>query len=245
MAGEIQRWRRYIVRDSEPMEKTPTGIWYKREDADAWHLADKTAALEAQAKVHKKALTGIALQQEEYWSKQCARIRSEHAADLEALRGAGEPVLRPSLLRFALEMERKLKDNDHKPGWEDDDNNDLFERILDEARELRDAIENSVPLPTRVIEEAVDVANFAMMIADNAGLRAAADLEALRGEGEGALMTFRQALTNLINRHGMEGMSNTPDFILAMFIDNCLETWNGAIRHRDEWQRQHKGATDA
>lgn len=85
------------------------------------------------------------------------------------LRATAELVagIRPCVLRFAAEMERKLKDNDHKPGWEGDDNTDLFERILAEACELRDALENSVPLPERVIEEAADIANFAMMIADN------------------------------------------------------------------------------
>lgn len=84
---------------------------------------------------------------------------------------SGEGV-RPCVSWFASIMERELKKNDHKPGWQRDTMKDLFARLVDESTELRDEIGRPT-FPTvedgsaRIIKEAADVANFAMMIADN------------------------------------------------------------------------------
>jgi NTP pyrophosphatase (non-canonical NTP hydrolase) len=64
-------------------------------------------------------------------------------------------------------MERVLKENDHKGGWNDIQALVLLNQLKEETTELADAIENDTS-PEHVIKEATDVANFAMMIADNA-----------------------------------------------------------------------------
>jgi len=50
---------------------------------------------------------------------------------------------------------------------------------------------------------------------------------------EGA--SFRQALTNLINHHSMEGGSDTPDCILAQFLDESLGVFDRACVARSAW----------
>jgi len=46
---------------------------------------------------------------------------------------------------------------------------------------------------------------------------------------------FRSDLENLLNRHSCENPSNTPDFILAGYLTNCLKTWDEAIQQRETW----------
>ena len=44
---------------------------------------------------------------------------------------------------------------------------------------------------------------------------------------------FVGELKSLINKHSQENASNTPDFTLAMFLENCLEAWNEAVQQRE------------
>jgi len=67
---------------------------------------------------------------------------------------------------FAQAMEDELKENDHKGGWADMHCKALMARLLEELIELQGAIEQGASKPT-VLSEAADVANFAMMVADN------------------------------------------------------------------------------
>ena len=53
--------------------------------------------------------------------------------------------------------------------------------------------------------------------------------------------TFEQALEDVINRWSQENPSNTPDFILAQYLHNCLQVWNAAVAQREKWY----GRTDA
>ena len=113
---------------------------------------------------------------------------AEHAEFLEAelreLRANAEVVVgvRRCVLRFAVEMERKLRANDHKGGWDDDEVEDLLARIPEETAELERALERYYSVhtqgPDEVVGEAADVANFAMMVADRIG-PSHASLEAL------------------------------------------------------------------
>jgi hypothetical protein len=48
-------------------------------------------------------------------------------------------------------------------------------------------------------------------------------------------LSFEKELEFLINKHSKEGESNTPDFILAIYILDCLEAYNRAVRAREEW----------
>jgi len=46
---------------------------------------------------------------------------------------------------------------------------------------------------------------------------------------------FEEELTALINKHSLENESDTPDFILAQFMCRQLDTFNVAVRHREDW----------
>lgn len=46
---------------------------------------------------------------------------------------------------------------------------------------------------------------------------------------------FAAELAGLINRHSVENESDTPDFLLARFLGDCLTAWNRTTRARDEW----------
>lgn len=48
-------------------------------------------------------------------------------------------------------------------------------------------------------------------------------------------MTFRQALTDLINRYSIESKSNTPDYILANVVVYALDGFARATAERDQW----------
>ncbi len=68
---------------------------------------------------------------------------------------------------FAEIMEKKLKENDHKRHWASMSQDYLLSCLKQETKELQSALINGNP--EAIQEEAVDVANFAMMIADNCG----------------------------------------------------------------------------
>lgn len=46
---------------------------------------------------------------------------------------------------------------------------------------------------------------------------------------------FRKELESLINRHSQENGSNTPDFILADFLTDCLDAFDKAVNRRWDW----------
>jgi hypothetical protein len=47
--------------------------------------------------------------------------------------------------------------------------------------------------------------------------------------------TFEQELEKLINKYSLEKGSNTPDFILATYLVDCLDLFNRATRRRDNF----------
>ena len=46
---------------------------------------------------------------------------------------------------------------------------------------------------------------------------------------------FEKDLESLINSHSKENDSNTPDFVLAEYLKNCLEAFNNATKARDKF----------
>lgn len=46
---------------------------------------------------------------------------------------------------------------------------------------------------------------------------------------------FRKDLEHLINSHSRENGSNTPDFILAEFLGDCLAAWDKNVSRRSQW----------
>jgi hypothetical protein len=47
--------------------------------------------------------------------------------------------------------------------------------------------------------------------------------------------TFQQELEQLVNKHSMENGSNTPDYILSAYLNQCLVTFNTCVDHREKW----------
>lgn len=44
---------------------------------------------------------------------------------------------------------------------------------------------------------------------------------------------FRKELETLINQNSMENGSNTPDFILAEYLHDCLKAFDVAVNKRE------------
>lgn len=47
--------------------------------------------------------------------------------------------------------------------------------------------------------------------------------------------SFEKKLENLINEYSKENGSDTPDFLLAEYLSDCLYNYNKTIRARDKW----------
>lgn len=47
-------------------------------------------------------------------------------------------------------------------------------------------------------------------------------------------------LTALLNRHSAENDSDTPDFLLAEYLMNCLAAFNRAVGAREGWYGRAK-----
>ncbi|MCK5347113.1 MAG: hypothetical protein KAR20_27075 [Candidatus Heimdallarchaeota archaeon] len=84
--------------------------------------------------------------------------------------------MRESVRWFAKEMEKVLKKNDYKHGWSSCTRQYLFASLNSEIFELfselkpleYDTMNGAVIIDSqKVIRECCDIANFAMMIADN------------------------------------------------------------------------------
>ena len=55
------------------------------------------------------------------------------------------------------------------------------------------------------------------------------------GTSEASCSAFRREVESAINRHSMENGSNTPDFILATYLGECLAAFDRAVNARDAW----------
>ena len=84
----------------------------------------------------------------------------------------GDTQIRPSVMHFAAHMERVLALNDHKGGWLKMSDEEIVRRMDEETDELQ--LEIILRRHRRVgykdvslvVKEAIDVANFAMMLID-------------------------------------------------------------------------------
>jgi hypothetical protein len=86
--------------------------------------------------------------------------------------------VRPCVREFAMDMENVLRENDHKTGWKNNTLDSLFRMMGREVEELEEEIDvfnnlqrKGVEVPevrNAICREAIDIANFAMMIYDNA-----------------------------------------------------------------------------
>lgn len=46
---------------------------------------------------------------------------------------------------------------------------------------------------------------------------------------------FEQELQHLLSQYAAENGSNTPDFILAEYLQNCLDNFNMTVNRRETW----------
>jgi NTP pyrophosphatase (non-canonical NTP hydrolase) len=91
-------------------------------------------------------------------------------------------MIRKEIKSFSEDMEKKLKKNDHKEHWSKSNYAYLIQRLRKEVDELDEELSSfvigqamprdldgacSIEKYGEVVEECADVANFAMMIADN------------------------------------------------------------------------------
>jgi len=54
---------------------------------------------------------------------------------------------------------------------------------------------------------------------------------------------FKRELAQLINHHSRENNSNTPDFLLATYLEGCLCNYERTVRGRDRWNAENNSAT--
>ena len=54
-------------------------------------------------------------------------------------------------------------------------------------------------------------------------------------------MGFRSELELAINRYSQENGSNTPDHILAEYLQNCLVAFDTAVNARERWHDREGG----
>jgi hypothetical protein len=59
----------------------------------------------------------------------------------------------------------------------------------------------------------------------------------MRGKRVEVNEQFKVELTDLINRYSLENGSNTPDFVLAEHLCECLETFNRTAVKRYQWYK--------
>jgi len=48
-------------------------------------------------------------------------------------------------------------------------------------------------------------------------------------------MSFRENLESIINMYSQENGSNTPDFILADYLQGCLRLFDETVNRREKW----------
>jgi hypothetical protein len=56
---------------------------------------------------------------------------------------------------------------------------------------------------------------------------------------------FEDELEQLLNRYNQEASSGTPDFILAVYLMDCLRAFNLAVRTREQWHGRAPGGAPA
>lgn len=80
-----------------------------------------------------------------------------------------------------------------------------------------------------------------------AGIRALAAIDAAQAQppehGEDK-PEFRKAVEHAINCNSMENGSNSPDFLLAQYLSDCLAAFDKAVMHRECWYGRATSSPD-
>lgn len=115
-------------------------------------------------------------------------------------------------------------------------------QIIDQLRELNQNIKDLVEA-TQIKTTELSYEPEEQIVNPNAADQPLAEWEKLltSGEVEGPEPTFEQDLVHLLNKHGMEKYSNTPDWVLAQFLVGCLKHFDVGVvlqnRSKDEMQK--------
>ncbi len=51
----------------------------------------------------------------------------------------------------------------------------------------------------------------------------------------GAVNVLRNEIEEVISKHNLENGSDTPDFVLAEYLTDCLRAFDKAVSKREEW----------
>lgn len=54
------------------------------------------------------------------------------------------------------------------------------------------------------------------------------------------MSNFIEELCSLINRHSLENGSNTPDYLLASYLKQCLDTFDSITQQREIWHGRQR-----
>lgn len=102
-----------------------------------------------------------------------------------------------------------------------------YEAVIEQAKAIRDGEMYVPPVPIR--SEVPTEADIKWAEKSIEEYKATAD-RVIEKEGE-----FEREISAVINRFSKENGSNTPDFILAEYLNECLKAFNTASRAREKW----------
>jgi hypothetical protein len=135
---------------------------------------EEAAYIIQQAVENKRLTTENARLREDLETMKDQLVGSAHIRD-RLVHADNFDFLRESVQWFATVMEVVLRKNDHKGGWENEPFQYFIDRMRDELSEIEGAIANLRPSDGDLIDlvnECADLANFAMMLAENAHRKA-------------------------------------------------------------------------
>ena len=55
---------------------------------------------------------------------------------------------------------------------------------------------------------------------------------------------FRKDLIALLNAHGIDNQTNTPDYLLGDYLLACLKAFDSTVQARDTWHSPTKPPTE-
>lgn len=111
-------------------------------------------------------------QYRKHWDGITPTKRSAHIRD-RLTHADNFDFLRESVQWFATVMEVNLRGNDHKGGWEEEPFQYFVDRMKDEMEEIEEAMVGTCKSDMMdAVNECADLANFAMMLAENAHKKA-------------------------------------------------------------------------
>ena len=144
-------------------------------------------------------------------------------------------VLREELYHFAMIMEGQLQEHEGRGGWRGEPLDYLFKRLVEETGELSAALLGHKD-KEKMIRECADVANFAMMIADN--LRQAS---ARMSEPEAGQHELLEVLSEITSAADAEGAVDQRDKEVIQALRRLIEEKGEWERVLEKWQRRAAG----